>query len=79
MEKMLVPDESITTRVDVGPYVEAKWNATQRHVTQMSPDSAFLLLGLDGWRRYWSTETFILREGRAPASLPETDLFSGIG
>ena len=79
MEKMLVPDESITTRIDIGPYVEAKWNAIRKHVTQMSLDSGFLLLGLDGWRRYWSTETFILREGRAPTSLPETDLFSDIG
>jgi N-acetyl-1-D-myo-inositol-2-amino-2-deoxy-alpha-D-glucopyranoside deacetylase len=78
MAKMLVPDESITTRVDVGPYVEAKWNAIRKHVTQMSPDSPFLLLGLEGWRRFWSIETFILRESRVPSALPETDLFAGL-
>ena len=79
MEKMLVPDELITTRVDVGPQVEAKWNAIRKHVTQMSPDAPFLALGLDGWRRYWSTETVILRESRVPAEPPETSLFAGLG
>ena len=78
MEKMLVPDEAITTRVEVGPYVEAKWNAIRKHVTQISDDSSFMLLGLDGWRRHWSTETFILRESRIPTDLPETDLFAGV-
>ncbi len=78
LEKMLVPDESVTTRVDVGPYVDAKWNAIRKHVTQISPDSPFLKLGLDGWRRHWSTETFILRESRNPTELPETDLFAGV-
>lgn len=78
MAKMLVPDESITTRVDVGPYVEAKWNAIGKHLTQMGTDSPILSLGLDGWRRHWSTETLILLESRVPAALPETDLFAGL-
>ncbi|MEA2536715.1 MAG: mycothiol S-conjugate amidase [Chloroflexota bacterium] len=78
MAKMLVPDEAITTRVDIGPYLDAKWKAIGKHVTQMSPDSSFLLLGLEGWRRHWSTEMFILRESRVASDLPETDLFAGI-
>jgi N-acetyl-1-D-myo-inositol-2-amino-2-deoxy-alpha-D-glucopyranoside deacetylase len=78
MAKMLVPDASITTRVDIGPYVDAKWNAIRKHATQMGDDSPMLSLGLDGWRRHWSTETFILREARIPTSLPETDLFAGV-
>ena len=77
--KMLVPDEAITTRVDVGPYVEAKWAAIHEHRTQISDESPFMLLGLDGWRRWWSMETFILREARVPVELPETDLFAGLG
>ena len=68
--KLLVPDEAITTRVDVGPYVEAKWEAMHEHVTQISDESPFMLLGLDGWRRWWSTETFILRESRSRPSCP---------
>jgi len=78
LEKLLVPDEAITTRVDVAPYVDAKWAAIHEHVTQISPESPFMLFGLDGWRRWWSTETYILRDARIEASRPETDLFAGL-
>jgi LmbE family N-acetylglucosaminyl deacetylase len=76
--KMLVPDESITTWIDIsGAPVEAKWNATKEHVTQISADSPFMVLGLDGWKA-WGKEAFILRESRVESSLPESDLFAGI-
>ena len=78
MAKMLVPDEAITTRVDVGPYVEAKWDAMREHVTQISEQSPFMLFGLDGWRRWWSIETYILRDSRIAGELPETSLFAGL-
>jgi N-acetyl-1-D-myo-inositol-2-amino-2-deoxy-alpha-D-glucopyranoside deacetylase len=78
LDKMMVPDEAITTRVDVGPWVDAKWAAIHEHVTQISDQSGFMLMGLDGWRRWWSTETYILREGRSAAAPPETDLFAGL-
>jgi N-acetyl-1-D-myo-inositol-2-amino-2-deoxy-alpha-D-glucopyranoside deacetylase len=77
--KMLVPDESITTWVDIaGAPLEAKWAAIHEHVTQISDDSPFMLLGLDGWRDGWANEAFILRESRIESALPETDLFAGI-
>jgi mycothiol S-conjugate amidase len=77
--KMLVPDESITTWVDVaGAPLEAKWAAIHEHVTQISDDSPFMLLGLDGWRDGWGSEAYILRESRIESALPETDLFAGI-
>jgi LmbE family N-acetylglucosaminyl deacetylase len=76
--KATVPEESITTRIDIGPYVEAKWAAIQHHVTQISTESPFMQMGLDGWRDAWSTEAYVLRETRIPASAPETDLFAGL-
>ena len=79
MAKLLVPDDAITTRVDVEPYVDAKWAAMREHVTQISDQSPFILFGLDGWRRWWSTETFILRESRFEPLLPETSLFAELG
>ncbi|MEK6721291.1 MAG: PIG-L family deacetylase [Chloroflexota bacterium] len=78
MAKMLVPDQSITTWVDVSDVLDRKWAAVGRHVTQIAADSAFMLMGLDGWRRYWSKEAFILRESRVPTSTPEDDLFAGL-
>jgi N-acetyl-1-D-myo-inositol-2-amino-2-deoxy-alpha-D-glucopyranoside deacetylase len=78
MARMLVPDESITTWVDVSDVVERKWAAIRKHVTQMSPNNFFLRLGLDGWRDFWSREAYIRTESRIPASTPETDVFAGL-
>ena len=77
--KMLVPDESITTWVDVsGAPLEAKWKAIHEHVTQIAEDFPFFAMGLDGWRNGWAKEAFVLRESRVETSRPETDLFAGI-
>jgi LmbE family N-acetylglucosaminyl deacetylase len=77
--KMLVPDDQVTTWLDVsGAPLEAKWAAIHEHVTQISDESPFMLMGLEGWREGWSQEAYVLRESRVPTSLPETDLFAGI-
>jgi mycothiol conjugate amidase Mca len=78
MAKMLVPDESITTWIDIGDAVDLKWKAIRRHVTQISDDSPFMRFGLDGWREFWGREAYILRESRVETTLPESDLFAGI-
>jgi N-acetyl-1-D-myo-inositol-2-amino-2-deoxy-alpha-D-glucopyranoside deacetylase len=79
VSKLLVPDETITTWIDIsGPPIEAKWRALQHHATQMAPDMPFMLIGLDGWREVWSKEAFILRESRVETTRPETDLFAGL-
>ncbi|MFL5646427.1 MAG: hypothetical protein ACJ78L_13835 [Chloroflexota bacterium] len=77
--KMLVPDELITTKVDVsGSPLDAKWAAIHEHVTQISDESPFMVLGYEGWRDGWANEAYILRESRIESSLPESDLFAGI-
>lgn len=79
MTKVLVPDERITTWVDIaGDPLERKWQAIHEHVTQISDEHAFMVFGLEGWRRSWSKEAFILRESSVETDLPETDLFAGI-
>jgi N-acetyl-1-D-myo-inositol-2-amino-2-deoxy-alpha-D-glucopyranoside deacetylase len=77
--KMLVPDETITSRVDISSVVDAKWAALEQHVTQIGPENPFILFGVDGWREFWSEEAYILRESRVDSRLPETDLFAGLG
>ena len=37
-----------------------------------------MLMGLEGWREFWASESYVLRESRIPASAPETDLFAGL-
>jgi N-acetyl-1-D-myo-inositol-2-amino-2-deoxy-alpha-D-glucopyranoside deacetylase len=78
LSRALVPDEAITTRVDVAPYLDRKWQGIREHATQISDQSPFMIFGLDGWREAWSAEAFVLRESRVPSALPETDLFSGL-
>jgi N-acetyl-1-D-myo-inositol-2-amino-2-deoxy-alpha-D-glucopyranoside deacetylase len=77
--RMLVPDEAITTRIDIADVVDAKWAALEQHVTQIARDSWFLRFGVEAWREDWPTEAFILREARVETALPETDLFAGLG
>ena len=78
--RMLVPDEAITTWIDIsGPPLEAKWRAVRRHVTQMSDDSFFLALGYEAWARLWTKEAYILRHARVESTTPESDLFAGLG
>jgi mycothiol S-conjugate amidase len=79
MSRRLVPDETITTWVDVTDVLDAKWRALARHVTQISPTHAFLRFGVEGWREFWSREAYILRASRVSTVLPEADLFAGLG
>lgn len=79
MARMLVPDDQVTTWVDVsGDPLQRKWDAIHEHRTQMADDSTFMLFGLDGWRRDWSKEAYILRESTVPTTTPEADLFAGL-
>jgi LmbE family N-acetylglucosaminyl deacetylase len=78
MAKMLVPDEDITTWVDIGDAVDLKWAAMRKHVTQISDESPFMRFGLDGWREFWAKEAFILRESTVETKKPESDLFAGL-
>ena len=79
MARMLVPDEAVTTWIDIADVLDRKWAAIWKHKTQMSPDSPFLRFGPDAWREYWGKEALILRESRLlSTTTPETDVFAGI-
>ena len=78
IEKALIPDELVTTRIDVNDFLEAKLAATRRHVTQISPEHPFMRFGVEGWREFGGYEAFVLRESRVPTEIPETDLFAGL-
>jgi N-acetyl-1-D-myo-inositol-2-amino-2-deoxy-alpha-D-glucopyranoside deacetylase len=78
LTRIMLPDERVTTWVDVADVLGQKWDAIRQHVTQISEEGPFLALGLDGWRQVWRREAFILRESRVKTALPEMDLFAGI-
>ena len=67
-----------TTQVDVSDSLDQKLAAMHEHVTQFAPDSWFLALTADEWRRYQPTEDFTLRVSQVGVRIPESDLFAGL-
>lgn len=75
---MATPDERITTRIDVQPYLEQKLAAMRAHRTQIPEDSWFMDVYRTVGPRAWNREEFERVRSLVPASTPETDLFAGI-
>ena len=78
LSRALVPDDAITAKVDIVPFLDHKWRAIREHVTQISDESPFMVFGQDGWREFWPVESYVLRESRVEVDVPETDLFAGL-
>jgi len=79
LENVGMPDELVTTEIDVACCWQAKYQAIQCHQTQLPSDSIFRLIPLEMMARALSTEYFILAETRLPRPTGiETDLFAGL-
>jgi N-acetyl-1-D-myo-inositol-2-amino-2-deoxy-alpha-D-glucopyranoside deacetylase len=73
------PDELVTTKVDVGEFVDRKRAAFGAHVSQNDPNSWFATMADQIYRLAFGTEYYQLARGKPGSELPETDLFVGIG
>ncbi|MBI5304873.1 MAG: PIG-L family deacetylase [Chloroflexi bacterium] len=74
-----MPDEMITTRIDVSKFVDLKLNALYCHASQMNPNSIFAKIPPEIRREGMGTETLIRVESRvAPLQGVEEDVFAGI-
>lgn len=62
-----VPEEEITARVDVTPYLEVKKAAMRAHASQIAEHSFFLAMDDETFAYVFGTEYFI-REGHEPES-----------
>jgi LmbE family N-acetylglucosaminyl deacetylase len=72
-----VPEEQITTVVDVSPYVERKRKALEAHASQ--GDNIFMLrLSAEIQHRALGQESFIRHFSKVPAADREDDLFDGL-
>lgn len=77
--KRAMPDDIITTRIQVADYVDLKINALDCHASQLNPDSFFRKIPLDIRRDGLKVETLVRAESRvAPTQDIEEDLFVGI-
>jgi LmbE family N-acetylglucosaminyl deacetylase len=72
------PDELVTTRVDVGEFVDRKREAFAAHVSQNDPNSWFANMADQIYRLAFGTEYYQLARGKPGSPLPEPDLFVGI-
>jgi N-acetyl-1-D-myo-inositol-2-amino-2-deoxy-alpha-D-glucopyranoside deacetylase len=78
LEKYTVPDELVTTRVAVRPWVDRKVAAMRVHRTQIPEDSFLLAMPEDLLEVVWGSEAFIRARSLVPAPTPEDDLFAGL-
>jgi LmbE family N-acetylglucosaminyl deacetylase len=70
------PDELVTTRLDVSPYIKRKREAFEAHVSQNNPDSWFTKIPEEAYEVAFGTEFYAIGRGEPGTSLPEGDLFA---
>jgi LmbE family N-acetylglucosaminyl deacetylase len=73
-----IPDEEITTVVDVVDLVPRKRAAFAAHVSQNDPSSPFQSMGEQIFEAAFGTERYVLARGAPGAGPPEPSLFTGI-
>jgi LmbE family N-acetylglucosaminyl deacetylase len=71
-----VPETTLTTAVDVSPWLDRKRAAMAAHASQITESSFFLAMPPELFARAFGTEWFIRRG--APPGIAEHDLFEGI-
>ncbi len=73
-----IPDEEITTEVDVTDLVDRKREAFAAHLSQNDPNSPFATMAAQVFVAAFGTERFVLARGALGESRPEHDLFVGV-
>ncbi|MGC8873146.1 MAG: PIG-L family deacetylase [Chloroflexia bacterium] len=79
IERFGLPDDQVTTRLDIRPYLEIKRQALRCHRTQLPPKSPWLRLPPEEMAELWGDEWFTLAATRGvPFQAFEDDLFAGL-
>lgn len=73
-----IPDEEITTIVDVAEHLERKRQAFAAHVSQNNPASPFQTAAGQIFEAAFSREAYVLARGALGEESPERDVFDGI-
>jgi LmbE family N-acetylglucosaminyl deacetylase len=73
-----IPDEEITTTVDVRDLVERKRASFAAHVSQNDPKSPFQTMAEQIFVAAFGTERFVLERGAIGDERPERSLFAGL-
>jgi N-acetyl-1-D-myo-inositol-2-amino-2-deoxy-alpha-D-glucopyranoside deacetylase len=73
-----IPDEEITTEVDVREFVDRKRAAFAAHVSQNDPNSPLASMAEQVYVAAFGTERFVLARGALGEHRPEPGLFEGV-
>jgi LmbE family N-acetylglucosaminyl deacetylase len=73
-----IPDEEITTVVDVRDLADRKRASFAAHVSQNDPDSPFATMAAQIFEGAFGTEHFVLARGAPGEERPERSLFVGV-
>jgi N-acetyl-1-D-myo-inositol-2-amino-2-deoxy-alpha-D-glucopyranoside deacetylase len=73
-----VPDEDITTEVDVSEVLDRKLAACVAHLSQMHPGLPLATMAAEVFEHAFGVERFILARGQLGSERPEKSLFSGV-
>src|ERR1700680_232567 len=73
-----IPEDDITTVVDVSEFLEQKRAAFHAHLSQYEPDSPFSTIAAQIFEATLGTERFILAHGALGEPRPERRLFAGL-
>lgn len=71
--------ERITTRVDCADYFPVRHEVLRTHAAQLDPDHHWFAVPARVRQAAWPTEDFELTRSHVPTTLPEDDLFAGLG
>jgi LmbE family N-acetylglucosaminyl deacetylase len=78
-EKLGIPDELISVRLDVGPWYDTKGRSWSMHRTQMDPNNPIAQLPEEILRRWRSNEYYQLAASRVGSDVEgENDLFARV-
>jgi LmbE family N-acetylglucosaminyl deacetylase len=72
-----LPDEAISTWVDISDFGEQKFKSLEAHASQ-SENILFLQMGVERLSEIMGVETFVRVADTTGAALPESDLFAGL-
>lgn len=76
--KRALPEEVISTRIDVAEFAKLKLESLQCHASQLGPNTLFRQIPENVWFDMVKNETFMLAESRTGRASGETDFFEGI-
>jgi hypothetical protein len=72
-----LPDDEITTWIDIAEFGTQKFAALQAHASQ-SENIFFLQMGVERFTELMGVETFLRVRDSTGAAVPESDLFAGL-